>query len=35
MASAARLKPDAESTKAMSTEELQRWRSLGYVAERQ
>jgi arylsulfatase A-like enzyme len=31
MATAARLKPDAETTKAMSAEELQRLRSLGYV----
>ena len=31
MATAARLKPDAEMTKTMSAEELQRLRSLGYV----
>ncbi len=31
MAVAARLKPDAETTKAMSADELQRLRSLGYV----
>ena len=31
MATAARLKPDAETTKTMSAEELQRLRSLGYV----
>jgi arylsulfatase A-like enzyme len=31
MATAARVKPDAESTKALSAEELQRLRSLGYV----
>jgi hypothetical protein len=31
MASAARLKPDADTTKALSAEELQRLRSLGYV----
>jgi arylsulfatase A-like enzyme len=31
MATAARLKPDSESTKTMSAEELQRLRSLGYV----
>ena len=31
MATAARLKPDAETTKALSAEELQRLRSLGYV----
>jgi arylsulfatase A-like enzyme len=31
MATAARLKPDAESTKGLSAEELQRLRSLGYV----
>lgn len=31
MATAARVKPDAETTKALSPEELQRLRSLGYV----
>jgi hypothetical protein len=31
MASAARVRPDAEGTKGMSPEELQRLRSLGYV----
>ncbi len=31
MATAARLKPDTETTKALSAEELQRLRSLGYV----
>lgn len=31
MATAARLKPDAETTKALSAEELQRLRSLGYI----
>ena len=31
MATAARVKPDAETTKTMSAEELQRLRSLGYV----
>ena len=31
MAMAARVKPDAETTKAMSADELQRLRSLGYV----
>jgi arylsulfatase A-like enzyme len=31
MATAARVKPDAETTRAMSAEELQRLRSLGYV----
>lgn len=31
MATAARLKPDAETTKSLSAEELQRLRSLGYV----
>ncbi len=31
MATAARVKPDTESTKALSAEELQRLRSLGYV----
>lgn len=31
MATAARVKPDAETTKALSAEELQRLRSLGYV----
>ncbi|HUE87678.1 MAG TPA: sulfatase [Vicinamibacterales bacterium] len=31
MATAARVKPDAESTRALSAEELQRLRSLGYV----
>ncbi len=31
MATAARVKPDAETTKSMSAEELQRLRSLGYV----
>jgi arylsulfatase A-like enzyme len=31
MARAARLKPDAETTKGLSAEELQRLRSLGYV----
>jgi arylsulfatase A-like enzyme len=31
MATAARLKPDAETTKTLSAEELQRLRSLGYV----
>lgn len=31
MATAARIKPDAETTKGMSAEELQRLRSLGYV----
>ena len=31
MAAAARLKPDTETTKALSAEELQRLRSLGYV----
>lgn len=31
MAAAARLKPDAETTKTLSAEELQRLRSLGYV----
>jgi arylsulfatase A-like enzyme len=31
MATAARLKPDSETTKALSPEELQRLRSLGYV----
>jgi hypothetical protein len=31
MAEGARLKPDAESNKTMSPEQLQRLRSLGYV----
>jgi hypothetical protein len=31
MASAARLKPDAEATKNLTPEQLQRLRSLGYV----
>lgn len=31
MAAAAQLKPDAETTKTLSAEELQRLRSLGYV----
>jgi hypothetical protein len=31
MATAARVKPDAEATKTLSAEELQRLRSLGYV----
>jgi hypothetical protein len=31
MAVAARLKPDSETTKGLSAEELQRLRSLGYV----
>jgi hypothetical protein len=31
MATAARLKPDAETTQGLSAEELQRLRSLGYI----